>query len=71
MAERHLEIEQKYDAPAGFVLPDLDGLTGVASVGEPEVRELHATYFDTADLRLAANRITLRRRRAGRTRAGT
>ncbi|MGI5205239.1 CHAD domain-containing protein [Spirillospora sp. CA-108201] len=65
MAERHLEIEQKYDAPAGFVLPDLDGLTGVASVGEPEVRELHATYFDTADLRLAANKITLRRRRGG------
>ncbi|WP_433475952.1 CHAD domain-containing protein [Spirillospora sp. CA-142024] len=65
MAERHLEIEQKYDAAADFVLPELDGLPGVASVGEPEVHELHATYFDTADLRLAASKITLRRRRGG------
>lgn len=65
MAERHLEIEQKYDAAADFVLPDLDGLPGVAALGEPEVHELHATYFDTADLRLAAHRITLRRRRGG------
>ncbi|MES9537939.1 CHAD domain-containing protein [Actinomadura sp. NPDC000600] len=65
MADRHLEIEQKYDASAGFVLPDLDGIPGVASVGEPEVQDLHATYFDTPDLRLAANRITLRRRRGG------
>ncbi|MEU8342031.1 CYTH and CHAD domain-containing protein [Spirillospora sp. NPDC048832] len=65
MADRHLEIEQKYDAAADFVLPDLAGLPGVAALGEPEVRELHATYFDTADLRLAANKITLRRRRGG------
>lgn len=65
MAEGHLEIEQKYDAAAGFVLPELDGLPGVASVGEPHVHELHATYFDTADLRLAAHKITLRRRRGG------
>ena len=65
MAERHLEIEQKYDAAADFVLPELSGLPGVAALGEPEVHELHATYFDTADLRLAANKITLRRRRGG------
>lgn len=65
MADRHLEIEQKYDAAADFVLPDLSGLPGVAALGEPEVHELHATYFDTADLRLAANKITLRRRRGG------
>ena len=65
MAERHLEIEQKYDAAADFVLPELDGLPGVASAGEPEVHELHASYFDTADLRLAAHGITLRRRRGG------
>ncbi|TMQ99982.1 CYTH and CHAD domain-containing protein [Actinomadura soli] len=65
VTERHLEIEQKYDAAAGFVLPVLDGLPGVASVTEPEVHELHAGYFDTADLRLAAHGITLRRRRGG------
>lgn len=65
MAERHLEIEQKYDAAADFVLPELDGLPGVVSAAEPEVHELHASYFDTADLRLAAHGITLRRRRGG------
>ncbi|WP_344901793.1 CYTH and CHAD domain-containing protein [Actinomadura meridiana] len=65
MADRHLEVEQKYDAAADFVLPELDGLPGVASVAEPEVHELHAGYFDTADLRLAAQGITLRRRRGG------
>ncbi|WP_075024136.1 CYTH and CHAD domain-containing protein [Actinomadura madurae] len=65
MTERHLEIEQKYDAAAAFALPDLDGLPGVASIGEPEVHELHATYFDTAGLRLAAAGIALRRRRGG------
>lgn len=63
--EKHLEIEHKYDATAEFTLPDLEGLPGVASVGEPEAHELHASYFDTADLRLAAHGITLRRRRGG------
>ncbi|WP_067490594.1 CYTH and CHAD domain-containing protein [Actinomadura hibisca] len=65
MADRHLEIEQKYDAAADFAVPDLSGLPGVATVGPPRVHELHATYFDTADLRLAAGGITLRRRRGG------
>ncbi|QKG23179.1 CYTH and CHAD domain-containing protein [Actinomadura verrucosospora] len=65
MAERHLEIEQKYDARADFVLPELGGLPGAATAGEPETFTLHATYFDTADLRLAAHGITLRRRRGG------
>ncbi|MFD0905089.1 CYTH and CHAD domain-containing protein [Actinomadura sediminis] len=65
MADRHLEIEQKYDAEAGFVLPPLDDLPGVSAAAEPRVHELHATYFDTADLRLAAHGITLRRRRGG------
>ncbi|WP_067452198.1 CYTH and CHAD domain-containing protein [Actinomadura macra] len=65
MAVKHVEIEHKYDAVAEFVLPDLDGLAGVASVSEPVRHELHASYFDTADLRLAAHGITLRRRRGG------
>ncbi|TDD79326.1 CYTH and CHAD domain-containing protein [Actinomadura rubrisoli] len=60
-----MEIEHKYDAAAEFGLPELEGLPGVASVGEPVVHELHASYFDTADLRLAAHGITLRRRRGG------
>ncbi|TYB49574.1 CYTH and CHAD domain-containing protein [Actinomadura chibensis] len=65
MAERHLEIEQKYDAASDFVLPDLDGLPDVASTGTPEAHELYATYYDTDDFRLAAHGITLRRRRGG------
>src|SRR5437868_10722385 len=65
VAVKHMEIEHKYDAIAEFVLPDLDGLPGVASVSGPVRHELHASYFDTADLRLAAHGITLRRRRGG------
>lgn len=61
----HLEIERKYDAAAGFALPDLSGLPGVADVREASPVRLHAAYFDTPDLRLAARGITLRRRRGG------
>ncbi|GAA2490459.1 CYTH and CHAD domain-containing protein [Winogradskya humida] len=57
------ETERKYDVPAGFILPDLTG--AVASLGEAEVHDLDATYFDTADLRLARNKHTLRRRTGG------
>jgi CHAD domain-containing protein len=49
--------------PAG--LPDVDGLPGVAEVRAMEPIDLDATYFDTDDLRLAAHRITLRRRTGG------
>jgi inorganic triphosphatase YgiF len=59
-----LETEQKYDADPGFTMPDLGALPGY-SVAGPDRYELSATYFDTADLRLAANRITLRRRTGG------
>ncbi|MFG1609892.1 CHAD domain-containing protein [Actinoplanes sp. NPDC049265] len=53
------ETERKYDVPAGFVLPDLPGAGGGAT------HELDATYFDTADLRLAQHQRTLRRRTGG------
>ena len=46
-------------------MPDLAGLRGVASVAPPEEHELDATYVDTADLALAAARITLSRRTGG------
>jgi CHAD domain-containing protein len=59
------EVERKFDVPDGFVLPDLRGLPGVAEVSGPVVQKLDATYFDTPDLRLVANRITLRRRTGG------
>ncbi|WP_395104723.1 CHAD domain-containing protein [Actinomadura sp. SCN-SB] len=65
MAVKHVEIERKYDASADFTVPELTGLPGVAAVGDPETHRLHATYFDTEDLRLAAYGITLRRRRGG------
>ncbi|MDT4992952.1 MAG: hypothetical protein QOH97_2844 [Actinoplanes sp.] len=53
------ETERKYDVPADFTLPALTGL------GAGETHELDATYYDTADLRLARLRRTLRRRTGG------
>ncbi|HTX28736.1 MAG TPA: CYTH domain-containing protein [Streptosporangiaceae bacterium] len=61
----HLEIEQKYDADADFVLPDLGRLGGSARAAMPRRYYLSATYFDTDDLDLIKNRITLRRRVGG------
>jgi inorganic triphosphatase YgiF len=61
----HVETELKFEVTAGFVLPDLGGLADVVAVTEPETFLLVATYFDTADLRLAKARITLRRRTGG------
>jgi CHAD domain-containing protein len=59
------EVERKFDIGPDFALPDLSGLPGVATVAEPVVQTLDATYFDSADLRLVANKITLRRRTGG------
>jgi inorganic triphosphatase YgiF len=59
------EIERKLDVDPGFRLPDLSGVPAVGSVAPADVHHLDATYFDTADLRLAANKITLRRRTGG------
>jgi inorganic triphosphatase YgiF len=61
----HLETEQKYDADADFVLPDLGRLGGSARAPMPRRYYLSATYFDTDDLDLIKNRITLRRRIGG------
>lgn len=60
-----LETELKYDAGPGFTLPGLAGLPGVAGVSAPRTYRLTATYFDTPGFRLAAARITLRRRTGG------
>jgi len=74
----HLEVEKKYAADDAFELPPLaellrradddsaavDGGAPVAE-GEPVQQQLAATYFDTADLRLAAAGLTLRRRTGG------
>jgi inorganic triphosphatase YgiF len=63
-ATSQLETEQKYDAGPEFELPDLSTVPGY-TVTEPETFHLAATYFDTDDLRLAANKVTLRRRTGG------
>ena len=60
----HLEIEQKFDVETGFERPSFAPLAGVTA-GEPVLHHLSATYYDTADQRLAASKITLRRRTGG------
>ena len=59
-----IEVERKYTVDAEFELPELarPGWT----VEAPHEIELHATYYDTADLRLARAHITLRRRLGGK-----
>jgi inorganic triphosphatase YgiF len=60
----HLEIEQKFDVDPGFTRPSFGALAGVTA-DEPVLHHLSAVYFDTADGRLAASKITLRRRTGG------
>jgi len=59
-----LEIEQKFDVDNEFERPTFGALAGV-SAAAPALYHLSATYFDTADGRLAASKITLRRRTGG------
>ncbi|MBA2415979.1 MAG: CYTH and CHAD domain-containing protein [Geodermatophilaceae bacterium] len=65
MVKEQLEIERKFEVDDTFVLPALSIVDGVAKQGKPRQFELESTYFDTADLRLAAARVTLRRRTGG------
>jgi CHAD domain-containing protein len=57
------EIERKYEVPADFAVPD--GIADGAALGDPAVHELTAVYYDTPDLRLARDRVALRRRTGG------
>lgn len=59
------EVERKYAVDDEFAVPELSGRGPVASVGEAQSVELVATYYDTPDLRLARERVTLRRRTGG------
>ncbi|WP_395360593.1 CHAD domain-containing protein [Streptomyces sp. YH02] len=65
MADTKREIERKYEATPRTGLPDLTRAAGVASVTDEGVTELDAVYYDTPDLRLAADALTLRRRTGG------
>ncbi|MFV0136014.1 CHAD domain-containing protein [Streptomyces sp. HMX87] len=64
MADTKREIERKYESKDSG-LPDLTGVPGVAAVVDKGVAHLDATYYDTADERLAASSVTLRRRTGG------
>ena len=60
-----METETKYEADASTVLPGLDTLPGVAGTRGPDIVQLEAEYYDTADFRLLRSGITLRRRKGG------
>jgi CHAD domain-containing protein len=60
------EIEMKYEAEPGAVLPPLEDLPHVASEAGPDEEALEAEYYDTEDLRLLRAGVTLRRRRGGK-----
>ena len=57
-----VEREVKLGAWAGLVMPDLDGLVPGARVELLPPLRLTATYYDTADLRLARWGVTVRHR---------
>lgn len=67
MAQHHtqLEIERKYDVDGDLRPPQLVGVGAIAVESRPETAELVATYYDTADLRLARQRVAVRARRGG------
>ncbi|MEV6506041.1 CYTH and CHAD domain-containing protein [Streptomyces sp. NPDC051642] len=64
MADTKREIERKYESDESG-LPDLTGVAGVKAVIDKGVMSLDAVYYDTADERLAAAALTLRRRTGG------
>jgi inorganic triphosphatase YgiF len=64
MAE-HLEIEQKFEVGDDFARPDFVGVADGVTAADPVTHHLAATYYDTTDTRLAAAKITLRRRTGG------
>jgi len=62
MATETQEIERKFEAAPGTILPRLDGLPRVVAVSGARAQTLTAEYYDTGDLRLIRAGITLRRR---------
>ena len=57
-----MEREVKLAAPAGFKLPAMDGVVDGVVAGRPEHLDLEASYYDSAELVLARNGVTLRYR---------
>ncbi len=64
-ASRHVEMELKFDVQESGLGGSLDGLAVVYRVERQPTQHLDAVYFDTVNHDLAANRVTLRRRRGG------
>lgn len=62
---RFLEIEAKFSVSDSTAIPELTRLGSVASIGETRKHSLSAIYYDTKDLRLTRNKVTLRRRTGG------
>jgi CHAD domain-containing protein len=58
----NIEREAKLVAPPGLAIPDLNGLAPGVTAHTLSVERLDATYYDTADLRLARSGITVRHR---------
>ena len=61
-----LEIEAKFSVAQDIPLPDLTKLVAVDAVAKTRTHNLSAIYYDTKDLRLTRNKITLRRRTGGK-----
>lgn len=57
-----VEREIKLEAAPDLQLPDLTGVVPGATVEAEPALDLDATYYDTADLRLVRNGVSLRRR---------
>ena len=59
------EIERKYAVSDDTPLPPVAGIAGIARVRAHDPVELDAQYFDTEDLALLSNKVTLRKRTGG------
>src|SRR5688572_22006823 len=64
-SEQSNETERTFDVDEATILPDLAGLQGRSTVSQPSELHLEAVYFDTVDLDLARQGVTLRRRTGG------
>ena len=60
-----LEVEAKFAVAESTLTPELTRLEEVDSIGKVNNHSLSAIYYDTEDLRLTRNKITLRRRTGG------
>ncbi|MBU6328913.1 MAG: CYTH and CHAD domain-containing protein [Acidobacteria bacterium] len=62
MTSGSIEREVKLGGRPGFAMPDLDGVVAGLSIRQLPTLDLDATYYDTADLRLSREGVSLRRR---------